>query len=311
MRKTRIGAGILALTLSLSGCAEDGTEAVTETAAEPSANATLQQAQQVNRARHVAERFEEHPVVIDDSRGFATAELFFDTSEVLILSDETPQSVLRAASLAVVAHAPMVIYSDDQHQEVIREIERLKAHTIYAVGDVPVLNYTEKLEVIRDPGGAEALENATALKFTDARVADPAEAAAAVAGLDPSDPVWLRPDYGEPQHIPDDAEGGVVPLQSRIDAEMAPIVVATPESSRPGIANARAFGASVYVVGNPDPRHDEETLLVMAGLFDRPLIALGSQFGSGQQLADRIREAEEAVGPNDLDHIETLPQSAD
>ena len=43
-----------------------------------------------------------------------------------------------------------------------------------------------------------------------------------------------------------------------------------------------------------DPRQSEETLYAMAGLSDLPLVALGSQFGSSEELQQRIREAEDA-----------------
>ena len=306
---------VLACTvLVLPGCTIDGTGEGEDHTAEASnsvpANPLLQEARAVNQAHHVAPHFDDTPAVIDDPYGFGAAGIFFDKSEVLVISDEDPQSQLRAASVAAVAHAPMVVYAGDHHSEVVGEIERLGAHTIFAVGDVDLLDYSEQLTIIRDPGGLESLENATALKFTEKVVADPADAAAAVAALNPKEPVWLRSGYGGEQFVEDNAAEAVLPLQSRHNAEMAPHVIALASSPIASIATARAFGAAVYVVEDPDPRRDERTLLVTAGLADKPLVAIGGEFGPAEELSQRIREAEDAVGPDSFAGIDKLPQQA-
>lgn len=299
MTGARLLAGALAVLLPalfLSACG--GTDTV------------LNQARTINQSNHVSDRFEQQPVVLDDPHGFETSQLFFDSSEVIVLTDDTPNSQLRAASVAVVAHAPVILYNRDIHAQVIREIERLGAHTVFSVGNVPVLGYSGHIEVIRDPGGLDALQDATSLKFTEQEVADPSEAAAAVAALTTKEPVWLKAGYGGKQTVWENASGGVVPLQSRKDASMAPQVIALASSPLPSIATARAFGAKVYVVSSADPRSAHDTLLLTAGLADKALVAIGKEFGSGSELAARIREAEDSVAPGELDAVETLPQSA-
>lgn len=300
-----VGALLTVAALTLAGCASEGAEEKT-----PAVDRVLQEARSVNQSRHVSESFDAHPVVLDDPDGFASADLFFPTSEVLILADDTPQAQLRAASLAVVTHAPLIIYHSHQHAQVIREIERMATHTVFAVGDVPVLGYTEQLKVIKDPGGLEALEKATALRFEEAEVADPEQAVRAVASLNELEPTWLRATYGPKQHISKDAKEDVVPVRSRQDAEMAPQVIALPSTSIASIATARAFGANVYVTDEADPRQSHQTLVLTAGLSDKPLVALGA-FGSDQELAARIKEAEGAIRPGDLNNISSLPQSPD
>lgn len=305
-RRSRAAAVIVvSAALLLASCTGEGEQQ------DPQVDRVLQEARTVNQSRHVAERFEPHPVVMDDPDGFATSELFYPTSEVLILADDTPAAQLRAASLAVVTHAPMLIYRGDRHADVIREIERMSTHTVYAVGDVPVLGYTDKLTVIKDPGGHEALEKATALGFEEQEVASAEDAAAAVAGLTDGEPTWLRAGYGPQQRVAKDAEPGVVPVRSRQDAEMAPQVIALPESSLAAIATARAFGANVYMADKPDPRESHLTLMLTAGLSELPLVALGKSFGTSVELAQRIREAEENIQPGDLNNISSLPQSPD
>lgn len=305
-RRSHAAAVIVAsAALLLSSCSGEGEER------DPNVDSVLQEARTVNQSRHVADRFEPHPVVMDDPDGFATSELFFPSSEVLILADDTPAAQLRAASLAVAVHAPMLIYRSEGHADVIREIERMSTHTVYAVGDVPVLGYTDKLTVIKDPGDKEALEKATTLNFEERDVASEEDAAAAVAGLTGGEPMLLRAGYGPELHVAKDAKPGVVPVRSRQDAEMAPQVIALPESSLAAIATARAFGANVYVADDPDPRESHLTLVLTAGLSELPLVALGKAFGTSVELAQRIREAEENTQPGDLNNISSLPQSPD
>lgn len=245
-----------------------------------------------NDSRHVDPRFEEHPVVLDDTDGVSSLQHFFPASETLIVSDATPEAQLRAASIAVVAHAPMIVYDPDRHQEVSREIDRLNTHTVLTVGDVTLAQTTGRVRVHRDPGGLDALGHMMSIRFHEQEVANPRDAAAAVAHLDPKQPTFLRAAWSTPKVMPG-AEVRPFPIMSRRDADMAPTVVATAQSSIASVANARSFGAAVTMVDNPDPRASTEALFSMAGLAEAPLVALGSQFGASEQLAERIMQAEE------------------
>ncbi|WP_234948772.1 MULTISPECIES: hypothetical protein [Corynebacterium] len=237
-------------------------------------------------------RFEEHPLVIEDSQGILSLRHFFPNSETLVVSDDTIAAQLRAASIAVAAHAPMIVYDPARHQEISHEIERLKAYTVLTVGNVNVAQTSGRVRVYRDPGGFEALGDMMAVRFDVAEVPSPSDAAEAVAGLDPREPTWARAAWADPAVMPG-AQAKPFPIMSRRDGHMAPVVVATRESSIPSIANARSFGADVTIVDHADPRESEQALFAMAGLADEPLIALGSQFGSDEELASRIMQAEE------------------
>lgn len=245
-----------------------------------------------NDSRHVDTRFEEHPVVLDDTDGVGSLQHFFSASETLIVAEATPEAQLRAASIAVVAHAPMIVYDPAQHQKVSREIDRLNTHTVLTVGDVALAQTTGQVRVHRDPGGLDALSEMMSLRFYEQEVPHPHDAAAAVAHLDPKQPTFLRATWATPTVMPG-AEVRPFPIMSRRDADMAPTVVATAESSIASVANARSFGAAVTMIDNPDPRESTEALFAMAGLAEAPLIALGSQFGAPDQLAQRIMQAEE------------------
>ncbi|WKD57794.1 hypothetical protein CAPI_06265 [Corynebacterium capitovis DSM 44611] len=229
--------------------------------------------------------------MVDDQFGFETARLFFDSSETLVVTDGTVEAQLRAASIAVVAHAPMLV-DDDLHDEVVAEISRLGVHTILTVGDVSLAPSSGAVSVVRDPGGLEALGVMTALLFSERTLTDPAGAAAVVAELTAEDPTWLRAAWADPVVLPR-ANATPFPVQSRRDADMAPVVVGTRDSSIAAVANARSFGASVKVVDNPDPSASQDTLRAMAGLGSAPLVALGGDFGTDALLAARIMHAEE------------------
>lgn len=246
----------------------------------------------VNESRHVATAFEEHPVVLDDEKGLTSLRYFFPNSETLVLSDASVEAQLRAASIAVAAHAPMLVYDPARRQEILTEIERLKTYTVLTVGDVALARASGRVRVYRDPGGLGALGEMTAVRFTDQPVDAPADAATAVAQLDPQHPAWLHATWADPVVLPG-AVARPFPIMSRRDAQMAPVVVATPESSIASVANARSFGARVTMVDDPDPRNSDQTLFAMAGLAQLPMVALGSQFGDENELPEKIMQAQE------------------
>ncbi|WJY67884.1 hypothetical protein [Corynebacterium auris] len=279
-RARRLVALCVAAALGLTGCAS-------APAADP-----LSQARSANQSRHVSERFAEHPVVVDDPVGIETARMLFDVSETLVVTDGTLEAQLRGASIAVVAHAPMLIYNRSRHDQIIQEIQRMKSHTVLTVGDVALASSSGAVRLSRDPGGYDALAEMTTLRFDEEEIDSPDAAAFRVAQLDPEQPTWLRATWAEPEVMPA-AQARPFPVHSRRDADMAPMVVATSESSIPAVANLRAFGATVTMVEEPDPRESETTMLAVAGLAEEPLIALGPQFGSAEQLSERIMRAEE------------------
>lgn len=253
----------------------------------------LERAKGVNQSKHVAQLFADQPEVVDDVLGIKTTKLFFPTSETLILSDATVEAQLRAASIAVATNAPMMVYDPGRHAEYVSMIADMRTVTVLTVGDVSIAPSSGAVRVRRDPGGLRALGEMTALRFQERAVEDPADAVREVAAQDQQEPTWLRAVWADPVVLPG-ARPDPFPIQSRRDANMAPRVVATWESSIPSVANARSYGATVTVVPLADPRQSEETLYATAGLSDLPLVALGSQFGSSEELQQRIREAEDA-----------------
>lgn len=281
MRRAIVAAVAVAVTAVLAGCA-------------PEAQLSpLERAKSVNQSKHVAQLFADRPEVVDDVLGIKTTRLFFPASETLVLSDATVEAQLRAASIAVATNAPMMVYDPGRHAEYARMIADMHTVTVLTVGDVSIAPSSGAVRVRRDPGGLRALEEMTALRFVERTVDEPVDAVREVASLDQREPTWIRAAWADPVVLPA-AKPEPLPIQSRRDANMAPRVVATWESSIPSVANARSYGATVSVVPLPDPRKSEETLFAMAGLSDLPLVALGSQFGTSEVLAHRIRQAEAA-----------------
>ncbi|MBA1835780.1 hypothetical protein [Corynebacterium wankanglinii] len=281
MRRAIVAAVAVAGTAVLAGCA-------------PEAQLSpLERAKSVNQSKHVAQLFADRPEVVDDVLGIETTRLFFPTSETLVLSDATVEAQLRAASIAVATNAPMMVYVPGRHAEYARMIADMHTVTVLTVGDVSIAPSSGAVRVRRDPGGLRALEEMTALRFVERTVDEPGDAVREVASLYQREPTWIRAAWADPVVLPA-AKPEPLPIQSRRDANMAPRVVATWESSIPSVANARSYGATVSVVPLPDPRKSEETLFAMAGLSDLPLVALGSQFGTSEVLAHRIRQAEAA-----------------
>lgn len=279
MGRARTTAAIAACAAALTACA-------------PEAQLSpLERAKGVNQSKHVAQQFADQPEVVDDVLGIKTTRLFFPTSETLILSDATVEAQLRAASIAVATNAPMMVYDPSRHAEYVQMIASMRTVTVLTVGDVSVAPSSGAVRVRRDPGGLRALGEMTALRFSERAVDDPVDAVREVAAQYQREPTWLRAAWADPVVLPG-AKPEPLPIQSRRDANMAPRVVATWESSIPSVANARSYGASVTVVPLPDPRKSQETLFAMAGLSELPLVALGSQFGTSDELAQRIREAE-------------------
>ncbi|GGG77059.1 hypothetical protein [Corynebacterium pelargi] len=282
-----------ALTMLLSACVFGSDEPTTYEQA-------LENARAENLSHHASTDFEQTPQVIGDpyGDGVAASQRFFKDSNTLIISDDEIHSQLRAASLAVVSHSPMVTMRENNRSTVLNEVDRLQARYVLLVGDVSIATTRGEVMVIQDPGTEEALGHLTALKFNPVPVNNRRDVTSAIAGLEADAAMLLVPDWPNVGAAPeiakaseDDVPHGF-PGQSKRDADQTPLVIASPESSIAAAATARAYGAALEVLPYPDPRFDAQTALSVAGLAEEPLIALGSQFGDAETLSRRIEEAE-------------------
>lgn len=305
---TALGVAVLVASIGV-GCTSEVEEApVSQVAtADP-----YKQVRADNLNKHVLDSFPQHPVVLAevDGSGVETSQLFFDASDTVVLADASEQAQLRAASIAVVAHAPMLTLTDAGRKQVIAEVQRLGARYVLAVGKVELASQDGDLTVIKDPGTDEALAQITAMQFEPQTVLQRTDMAQAVVDLNPEDPTrlmpgWLQKDPAtstaaqEPQDAKASADAAknlkAFPVQSRRDADVAPIVIASAESPLAAVATVRAYGASVRMLAYPDPRLNRSTMKAVAGLADQPLVALGAQFGTSSQLSEKIRMGERAT----------------
>ncbi len=300
MKTLIAGTTSVVLTLGLASCAatddaSDGTtEASTSIAAQQEDNRPYAEARAVNVSRAVSEAFPGEPTVITDAgfSGVSASEMFFDKSDTVVVSGPGIAQELRAASIGVVSHAPVLHAPGNNDEEILAEIERLGANTVLIVGDALKDFKDDTMTIIQDRGTEEALAQLTALQFEEQSIGDISEVVQATAELQPENQTLLVPSWEKVPTTTGEDKLPAFPAQSARDGEVAPIVLATAESGISAVATARAYGASIRFMDHHDPRLNTEHMEMVAGLADKPLLALGEQFGTGEQLAAKIERGE-------------------
>lgn len=254
----------------------------------------INQARSENLNRFVDDAYPNRVQIIAEDFGLETAREFFRQSRTLIVVENRDGAIARGASIGIAQYAPVVIYDRGVHGEIRQLIEDLRVERVLTVGKVGIADSTGAFEVFNDPGTDQALADFTAHEFEQIEVSDPANLVHALSQLTPGgkqevvatwDPLETR------EHDPLPA----VYAQSRRDKEMAPVMVATNDSPAISVANATAFGAKVRVMPDTDLTSSFESLAMVAGLADGPLIAFGRQFGTSREFSHKIRVAELAA----------------
>lgn len=301
-RQNRCLATVCASMLLITGCATVDTTRSMSSAKDP-----YRQARVDNLNRHVSTAFNDTPEVIPDrsGSGVEVSQKFFESSDTVVIASGDVADQVRAASVAVVSHAPMLTMTDSTRAEVIAEIERLGARYVLEVGNVPLASGVGDQIRIKDPGGIAALGELTALQFYPKAITYPTAVIQAVAALNPDEVSYLVPGWDEETYraavdtpLRRDTSRAKLPpfpAQSKRDADMAPLVIASEQSSVAAVATARAYGATVRSMRYPDPRFSRDSMKMVAGLSDQPLIALGSHFGTAEQLSEKIRLGEKVT----------------
>lgn len=230
-------------------------------------------------------RFGSAPQVLSDpnNSGVSAVRAIFQQSDTAVISGPSETAQARAASISVVAHAPMMVATPETAREVSAVLGELGVTHVLLVGD-PALIDAPKAKIVVDPGTHEGIEQLTSLAFD---TKESGNLRADIAHSDPSKPTeFTLP--GQPLPRPDSA-GGSFPVQSKQDGDAAPPVLATAESSVAAIATARAFGANITFLEHPDPRYSATNVSAAAGLAEGPALALGDAFGTAEQLQGRLR----------------------
>lgn len=241
----------------------------------------------VNQNIPVAARFGTTPQVLSDPQqsGVQAAQTIFEKSETAVISGPSVAAQARAASISIVAHAPMMVSTPETSADVVATLGKLGVTHVLMVGDATPLNL-QRIETVVDPGTAEGIGELTSLAFQRRETQN------LLRDLVHTDPN-LPTEFTVPGHSlpPSGEKAKSFPVQSKQDGGAAPPVLATADSSIAAVATARAFGANVTFLENVDPRFNAETVTATAGLANQPMLALGDAFGIADELARRIRSA--------------------
>ncbi|MCA0144023.1 hypothetical protein [Blastococcus sp. LR1] len=205
----------------------------------------------------------------------STSRTLFERSGVAVVADADDRAgTLLGASAAVGLGVPLLVVESDA-APVAEELERLGATDVLAVGNVEL--GSDGPEVLAVPASPEAVEEATGLEFADAEEVPVDGDAAAVAGLNGSEPAALRAGGEEPSG---EAGDGTLPAVDRPEPLEDVVVLATGESVA-GIATARAAGAQVVLTGGAtDPRASADVVSALADAPNTSVVALGAGFAA-------------------------------
>jgi hypothetical protein len=208
----------------------------------------------------------------------------------------------------------------EQAAALAAELTRLEPAAVLAVGDASGrwARQWGRLPVVPVPADPAVLAGRTGVPLGAAPPVSPAELAAAVAALQPEQPVRLDlpapaptppvpgPSGREPGRPPPvrglgaaptarPPAGAVLPRVARPEP-LRSLTVLAPDAAHPvaAIATARAAGARVLVTRASDPRADPDLIAALADQPPSHTLALGDRFGPADRL--RGRQAVAATG---------------
>jgi hypothetical protein len=250
----------------------------------------------------------------------ATSGALYDQSPVVVLaSDGDVAGQARAASLAVALGAPLLLSpapADAAQGGAIRdELTRLAPQAILSVGDEATRWAQEGDQgtpVVAAPTDLREIEDATGRDLGDDQGVAPDQLIDAVASLAADQtPVLTTGAATDPGG--GDAEGGgdegaagrgeedpasptALPRVAP-DAPLDTLLVLVPRdpASLAAAATARASGARLLAVANPDPRTDADAIAALAADPPGQVVALGSAFGTPETLRYRLDVAAAGV----------------
>lgn len=284
-----LSVAICSFTLLLAGCASTSVEPEAAWVIDPAtgpAHVDLEHARSRNVNGFVAAEFRGKVTQLDDPWGIESARLFFADSESLVIAAADAASQLRAASLAIAQHVPMVTFDETARAAIDALVSDLGVTRVLLVGDV---EWSGRVKVIRDTGTTQAIGRLTAYNFTSQVVGAPEYMVQAIAKVDPREHIELKAAWA-PLERREEKLDEALPAQSRRDGQMAPIVVVTPRTAVASAANVRAYGGELRVMPTGNPTDSEEAYAMVVGLEDGPLVALGEEFENSNLLTDRIRQ---------------------
>lgn len=243
----------------------------------------------------------------------AASSTLYDHAPLVVLASETDVAgQARAASVAVGLGGPLLLApaSTDPAQStpVREELARLGPQAILSVG-AEATAWAQQgdlgVPVVAAPADMGAVEDATGRDFGDDQPVAADQLIDTVASLDPELPPLLTvgADAGAAASTTstEDAEGeppGAADLprvapDAPLDTLL--VLVARDPASLAAAATARASGARLMTVANPDPRTDPDVIAALAAEPAGQVVALGTAFGSPETLRYRLDVAASGV----------------
>jgi hypothetical protein len=251
----------------------------------------------------------------------ATSSALYEHSPIVVLAAEGDTAgQARAASVAVGLGAPLLLApssTDPAESAAVRdELARLGPQAVLTVGD-QATSWAQQgdpgVPVVAAPADIGEVEDATGRELGDDQAVAPDQLIDAVAALGADRTPLLAADT-VPAGASDTAPGGASDTPSGADGAGEPsspadlprvapdapldtllVLVARDPASLAAAATARASGARLLAVSNPDPRTDPKVIEALAADPAEQVVALGTAFGSPETLRYRLDVAASGV----------------
>jgi hypothetical protein len=237
----------------------------------------------------------------------ATSAALFRTAPVVVLAaDGDADGQAGAASAAVGLGAPLLLAPTAETDAmdtpaVADEVRRLAPEALLAVGGGAqewaaraLLPQDGELRTV--PAAPAALAGVVGVAQGSARAVEPTDLTGAVAGLNRERAELLSTAApADPAAAPADGAPELPATAPALTVSDLVVLARTDQQQAAAVATARAAGAPVLVLRTPDPRSNAEVVTDLAAAPQRRVLALGSGFGSLEQLQQRLAVARTGV----------------
>jgi len=231
----------------------------------------------------------------------ATSAALYDQSPVVVLaSDGDVAGQARAASVAVSLGVPLLLSptsADPAQGGMVRdELARLAPQAILSFGD-DATRWAQQGDpgtpVIAAPTDLAEVEDATGRDLGDDQTVSPDQLIDAVTSLNADQTPVLTTDAAPGAGTGNGGDEPASPPELPRVAPDAPlstllVLVSRDPASLAAAATARASGARLLAVANPDPRTDAAAIAALAANPPEQVVALGTAFGSPETLRYRL-----------------------
>jgi hypothetical protein len=287
------------------------TTASTACSSEPSRQATAAPVEILASAHIPVEETVVVPSSTAAGLAVATSSTLYEHSPVVVLaSDGDLAGQARAASVAVSLGGPLLLAptsADPAESAAVRdELGRLGPQAILSFGD-QATRWAQQGDpsapVVAAPTDLGEVEDATGRELGDDQAVAPDQLIDTIASLDPDQAPLLTVAGAGATTTAATGEGEKEPSSPADLPRVAPdapldtllVLVARDPASLAAAATARASGARLMAVANPDPRTDPDVIAALAAEPPGQVVALGTAFGSPETLRYRLDVAASGV----------------